>query len=456
MIRRSLKVYALILVFALIIGVTVSMLLWRWLDARDAAAAAPETAESIADYDVSPEPASEPASEPAAEASEEAAAESTEDSSAEPSAEAETEPSTEPETESSTESEATTEPSSEATSEPSSEATEEPSDELSEEPAAAQEEKPAEEPAITAPPKSMGSPYFVSLYSVELYNNRPRAQEAVSTEVKPETWEMWGVMSWHKNLTYVDTQLGDIPLLEAYKDDGTEKPLLLFLHGLGDDKETVIETLSAFAEAGYHAVSVDGFDQGDRLSAWSSVDTWAAMLITVGDIDPIIEYYQTVENVDADNFVLGGFSIGAVEATAYLEIGSYRPEAVLAFCGMCQYDAWQVWQQENLAYGWLSSWWGTVWSFPEWQKSDYTGEKYKAILSMDISNNLDSFTDVPILCCIGTADQYFNAGNIQYVVNLIKGAGNPDAACVVYPFETHQITNRMVMDSVRFLSSVTD
>ena len=327
-------------------------------------------------------------------------------------------------------------------------------------PGARQPEEPAGEPetapAGPEPPSSATTPSIVSLRTVDVINSRPRALEAVSTEVRAETWEMWGVMSFHKNLTYVNTQLGDIPLLEAFRDDGSVKPLLLFLHGLGEDKETVIETLSAFAEAGYHAVGVDAFDQGDRLARYSSVDTWAAMLITVADIDPILEYYQTVETVDTSQFVLGGFSMGAVEATAYLEIGSYKPAAVLAFCGLCQYDAWQVWQQENLAYGWLSSWWGSVWSFPEWQQSDYTGEKYEAILSMDVSNNLDCFADVPILCCVGTADQYFNASNIRYVVSLIKGAGNTDAECVVYPFETHQITNRMVMDSVSFLSSVAD
>ena len=306
-------------------------------------------------------------------------------------------------------------------------------------------------PNQTAPKES---PLFVSLYSVELINARPRATEATSSEVKAETWEMWGIMDWHRNLTYLNTQLGDIPLLEAYVDDGEEKPLLLFLHGLGEDKETIIETLSAFAEAGYHAVGVDAFDQGDRLSKYSSVDTWAAMFITVADVDPIVEYFQTVDNVDADSFVLAGFSMGAVEATAYLQLGSYTPRAILALCGMCQYDAWQVWQQEDLAHGWLSDWWGSVWTFPEWQESDYTGEKYKAILSMDISENLDRYADVPILCCVGTADQYFNASNIAYVVGLIRGSGNKNAECIVYPFAWHELTDWMLADSLEFLNSV--
>lgn len=329
-----------------------------------------------------------------------------------------------------------------------------PAAEPSEEPSAEPEGNSSAEPGSPNQTAPMGSPYFVSLYSVELINARPRAKEATSTEVKAETWEMWGIMDWHKNLTYLNTQLGDIPLLEAYVDDGEEKPLLLFLHGLGEDKETVIETLSAFAEAGYHAVGVDAFDQGDRLTKYSSVDTWAAMLITVADVDPIIEYFQTVETVDTEHFVLGGFSMGAVEATAYLQLGSYKPAAILALCGMCQYDAWQVWQQEDLAHGWMSDWWGSVWTFPEWQESDYTGEKYKAILSMDISENLDRYADVPILCCVGTADKFFNAPNIEYVVGLIRGSGNQNAKCIVYPYGTHQITNRMRMDSIAFLGSI--
>ena len=342
---------------------------------------------------------------------------------------------------------------------PSGEAAGEPMEEPAPSSAAESPEKPETEPEDETEsieqPIPTAVPLFVSLRTVDEINSRPRASTATTTEVRAETWEMWGVMNWHKNLTYMNTQLGDISMLEAYKDDGKEKPLLLFLHGLGDDKESIIDALSAFAEAGYHAVGVDAFDQGDRYSRFSSVDTWAAVLITVGDIDPIVEYYQTVENVDADRFVLGGFSMGAVEATAYLESGSYRPAAVLAFCGMCQYDAWQTWQQSNLAYGWMSSWWGTVWSYPENQERTYTGEKYESILSMDISNNLASFRDVPILFCIGTSDQYFNSSNIQYVANLIKGSGNADVKCLVYPFGRHKLTTRMLTDSIQFLRSVT-
>ncbi len=417
--RRRIMI-ALILILALAIAGGTSLWVWHRFAKRDTEGEeTAETAEVFPEENPSNVPTREPVA-PSADPSEDPSRAST----AEPSEESAGKPVTAP----------------------ASESSQGPGTKLSEEP--------TEEPVSPNQTAPMGSPYFVSLYSVELINSRPRAETATSTEVKAETWEMWGVMNWHKNLTYMNTQLGDIPLLEAYVDDGQEKPLLLFLHGLGEDKETIIEALSAFAEAGYHAVGVDAFNQGDRLLHNSSVDTWAAMLITVADVDPIIEYFRTAENVDAENFVLAGFSMGAVEATAYLQLGSYTPKAILALCGMCQYDAWQVWQQEDLAHGWLSDWWGTVWTFPEWQKSDYTGEKYKAILSMDISNNLNRYADVPILCCVGTADQYFNASNIAYVVGLVRGSGNKNAECIVYPFGTHQITNTMLMDSILFLNTI--
>ena len=297
-------------------------------------------------------------------------------------------------------------------------------------------------------------PAFVSLYTVEEINSRDRSLTAVTTEAVSTSGEMQSTMDAHPELVYLDTTLGDLPLLEVYRETDEERPLLIFLHGLGNDKESVIPVLTAFAEEGYHAVGVDAFNQGERYSEQVNCDTWAAVLITVGDIDPIVEYFRDVENVDAEHFVLGGFSLGAVESMAYAEIGSYKPSAVIALCGVCQYSAWQPWQKTSVSYGWLSSWGNTVWTFPERQVSWYTNDKYDAIYSLDVTQNLDCFEDIPVLCCIGTADLFFNVRGVQYVAEQIEKSGNEDAECIVYPGGTHEITDTMLEDSLEFLDSV--
>lgn len=401
--RRRRIMFALTLVLALAAAGAASLWIWNRWSSRAPAQETVAESEAFEEYELLPEPGSIPSTEP------EPAPPSIPEQS--PPSEPETLPSAEP-------------------------------DELPEA---------SEDPEPYVP---LETPSFVSLYSVDMINSRPRAMTAVSSRLIPSSRTMRFTMNMHRDLTYLNTQLGDLPLLEVYKDDGEQKPLLLFLHGLGNDKESLISVLSAFADAGYHAVGVDAFDQGERYTEDSSVDTWAAVLITVADIDPIIEYYQTVDAVDADSFVLGGFSMGAVESMAYVETGSYRPSAVIALCGMCQYSAWQRWRQDDLTYGWLSSWWGTVWTFPENQTFWYTGDKYETILSMDVTNNLDSFADIPILCCVGTSDYYFNARSVQSVVQQIRDSGNPNADCIVYPFVTHQITNRMLTDSLQFLDRV--
>lgn len=327
-----------------------------------------------------------------------------------------------------------------------------PEEESIEEPETEPTETPIEEAEKNETVAPMVTPCFVSLYNVEEFNSRPRASTAVKTETVAASPEMRFTMEMYEDLTYLDTQLGDIPLLEVYRDDGTVRPLLLFMHGLGDDKESLITALAAFADAGYHAVGVDAFDQGDRCEDFSYVDTWAAVLITVADIEPIIEYYQTMENVTVDGLVMGGFSMGAVEAMAYVETGSYNPAALIALCGICESSAWQLWQQFNLTYGWMKPWDNSVLNFPEWQTLLYTDEKYDAILATDVSYNLDSFVDIPILCCIGTEDLFFDAKRVQNVMQQIEKSGNENTECIVYPFGVHEISNRMLTDSLQFLS----
>lgn len=308
--------------------------------------------------------------------------------------------------------------------------------------------------AVQEPAAASETPSFVSLYTVSEINSRARSLTAVTSEAVSTSGEMQSVMDAHPELTYVSTQLDDLPLLEVYKDTGETRPLLLFLHGLGNDKESVIGALCAFAEAGYHAVGVDAFNQGERYSPQTNSDTWASMLITVGDIDPIVEYFQTVADVDAERFVLGGFSMGAVESMAYVETGARKPAAVIALCGACDFSAWQPWQQETLAYGWLRDWKDSVWTFPEWQEFWYTDDKYDSIFSLDATYNLTSFTDVPVLFCIGTADRFFSAWGVQYVADQLGNTENANVECIVYPGGRHEITDAMLEDSLQFLSNI--
>lgn len=297
-------------------------------------------------------------------------------------------------------------------------------------------------------------PMTVSLFDVSRVNSRASSKTVVRASALQPTQEMQEAMNEHDGLRYESLQLGDIPVLEVYEDDGKEKPLLIFLHGLGLGKDSLLPVLTAYAEAGYYAVSMDAYDQGDRYSPLINCDSWAAVLITVCDVDRLIEYYETVPQADADSFVLGGFSMGGVEAWVYAEIGSHSPAALVTISGMCEYSVWQEWNRKELAYAWLRPWKNSVWAFPEWQDEFYTHEKISSITTLNITQNLRSFHDLPIFICIGTDDAFFNADNAESVADAIVNSGNDRVTFIKYDGVSHEITDQMIEDSIDFLEAL--
>lgn len=282
----------------------------------------------------------------------------------------------------------------------------------------------------------------VTLYDVQTVNSRLRPMAAKETYTVADGWE---------GVTYRSVQLDDIPLIEVFQDDGEEKPLLLFLHGLGQSKESLLPALTAFARAGYYAVSMDAYDHGQRVTG-ELCDNWAAMLITVADINQVVSYYRGAENVEAENFVLGGFSMGGVEAWAYTQLGEYAPGALLAMSGVCELSAWQPDKRELLYSSWLARFGPFVTAVYSRQTPDYTDSKYEAIESLNITEHLSSYRDIPIFCCIGTEDSYFSSTAAERTVQSIAEAGNEDAVFKAYEGMWHQLTPQMISDSIAFLA----
>lgn len=282
----------------------------------------------------------------------------------------------------------------------------------------------------------------VTLYDVQTVNSRLRPMAAEETYTVADDWE---------GVTYRSVQLDDIPLVEVFQDDGKEKPLLLFLHGLGQSKERMLPALTAFARAGYYAVSMDAYEHGQR-SSGEMCDNWAAMLITAEDINEVVSYYRGAEDVEAENFVLGGFSMGGVEAWAYTQLGEYTPGALLAVSGVCELSAWQPDKLELLYSSWLARLGPFVTAVYGRQTPDYTNSKYEAIESLNITEHLSSYSDIPIFCCIGTEDSYFDSAAAENTVQAIAEAGNDSAVFKAYEGEIHRLTGQMISDSIAFLA----
>lgn len=314
--------------------------------------------------------------------------------------------------------------------------------------AAAYEAEDAEARDVTA---------LVTLDDVDSVNSRSctlavTEASAVSEKFRPASLRASAASK--SELSYRRVEMDDIPLLEIYKDDGQPKTLLLFLHGVSQSKEFMAGALEDFAEAGYYAVSMDAYGHGERAAEGTACDNWASMLITVGDIDRVVEYYAGVEGVQTENFILGGFSMGGIETWAYVQLGSYRPAALLPMAGVCDVSAWQPERLGEFYNCWLESNGYFVQMASRYQEPDYTREKYRSITELNVLDNLDAYTDIPIFCAMGTEDSYFRSDAAASIFAQLRERGNTQAVFTAYEGGIHWLTDSMIADCIDFLQSL--
>ena len=327
---------------------------------------------------------------------------------------------------------------------------------LSTEPAATEVPQSTETPAPAESGDLLGADQgiLITLYDAPYINQRVWPMEAVYADYETQDATRQALMEENGNLRYQRLWLDDISLLEVYREDIPQRQLLLFLHGLGGEKEDLLSMAISYAQAGYHVVAMDAFNQGERSITASYCDFYAAILITVSDMDHVIAYYDSVPAVDNDNFILGGFSMGAVESWCYGMIGQREPGALLALCGVSEYGVWQSWVAELLPYMWLKAWNGLVWSFPELQADDYTAYKWSVLEAMNISEHAQDFADIPIFCGVGTEDNYFSAAQAEQTMASLRAAGNDALLFKSYERLGHEIDSAMFYDSLLFLQDL--
>lgn len=294
---------------------------------------------------------------------------------------------------------------------------------------------------------------LVTLGEVFSVNARERAVIRTETEHLPVIGEGTGASGEYR-FTNNEFLLDDIPVLEVYDDNGEDKTLLLFLHGITQNKEKMTVTLEDFAAAGYYTVTLDAYAQGSRCMEGVLVDDWASMMITIDDITEVIDYYRTVDGVDAEHFVLGGFSMGSIETWFYTLAGEYRPSALIALAGMCDIGAWHDENLETLYYAWLECRRGNVEVVTRRQTESYTEQKKSLIDAMNISAQPEAFADIPIFFGVGTEDSYFEADHCETILQTLRDTGNDVITCVVYDGVEHTITDEMRADALAFLAEL--
>lgn len=175
---------------------------------------------------------------------------------------------------------------------------------------------------------------------LDMYNDPSREGAAFLEEIRPfNGYVEQGVLSAtaqavlageraYQSLTVNSVIVDGTPLYEVFKDDGTEKPLAFLLAGGDSSKDECLQNACELALAGIYAVCIDSAGCGDSLKG--PLDALPSFAETVFQIDSVVEYYNTIDGVNASRFGIRGGSKGGNIAFAYVGHGLYRPAVIAA------------------------------------------------------------------------------------------------------------------------------
>lgn len=132
-----------------------------------------------------------------------------------------------------------------------------------------------------------------------------------------------------------ETHINNIPVLSIYPEKGKSKPLIIYLHGYGSNKEQGINFGYKMAKSGFFFISFDCIDHGERKNnnfhyektkfesvypSDSGLDTYIHMHEVIEqtqkDINIIIDNFQENSQINLEKVGLTGFSMGGF-ATFY-------------------------------------------------------------------------------------------------------------------------------------------
>ncbi len=115
-------------------------------------------------------------------------------------------------------------------------------------------------------------------------------------------------------------------------------PALIFLHGIGQEKEFVDTIAARFVKAGYAIVSFDQFMQGERkLHGANPLEKALAFrrraALTVIETRRLVDYLVTRDDIDPSRIFLLGASYGAVTGSTAVALDQRIRAAILCYGG---------------------------------------------------------------------------------------------------------------------------
>jgi hypothetical protein len=201
-----------------------------------------------------------------------------------------------------------------------------------------------------------------------------------------------------------------IEFIEAYRDNGTKKPVMFVLHGGGGSKENVMGELDMYAHEGFHAVALDAAAHGESdRGPLLNLDAWVE---TVGYIDTLIDFYGTSSIADASRFGVAGGSMGGSITFLYGVIGEHTPKVLLPEIGSADFT--QV--LNGRANGITDHGQGKG-------EQSVTPALTARALELSAVSNVERFVNIPMWACFGSEDYENGIEGSREFIKLLKEAG---------------------------------
>lgn len=198
-------------------------------------------------------------------------------------------------------------------------------------------------------------------------------------------------------------------LYEVKKNNDELKPLVILLHP-GFQHKDLNEAAALAKDESVCMVTIDCSGSGE--SQDGPVQAPAAFMETVKDIDTLIEYYNTVPDVDATNFGMMGRSLGGNITMYYVVYGKYKPKAInVKNASVDLTHEGPVWDCfDKGANGQPAIWTeDQLWSFTAATAPKQYPEYFK---------------DIMMYICVGDLDDTHSPDNMEKFKNDVAGLGN--------------------------------
>lgn len=212
-------------------------------------------------------------------------------------------------------------------------------------------------------------------------------------------------------------------LYEIKKNDGKPKPLVFHLHP-GFQHKDLNEAAALAKNEDVCMVTIDCSGSGE--SQDGPVQAPAAFMETVKDIDTLIEYYNTVPDVDATNFGMMGRSLGGNITMYYVVYGKYKPTAI---------------NVKNSSVDLTNE--GPVWDCfdkgANGQPAIWTEDQLRSFTAATAPRKYpEYFKDIKMFICVGDRDDTHSPDNMEKFKNDVAALGNESIVFHRYPNVGHE------------------